>query len=95
MAKSPDGCTGKVRHYNRLGAEIHIRRTYSKRALRLNVYEPYFCEKCRGFHVGHSRRKNHETDLEEDAPIVEPPRREVFPANFIAGRFTLGDFAKS
>jgi hypothetical protein len=45
-----DGCQGKKRHRNRVGAMIHISK------LKEPGMRPYRCTQCQGWHIGHANR---------------------------------------
>ena len=49
--KHKNGCAGKKRHANQVGAIIHMKKLKDRG---LNSYP---CSKCGGWHVGHSNRE--------------------------------------
>lgn len=47
MKTKRDGCTGKIRHPKKWGAEIHIKK------LKEPGMKAYLCQKCGFWHIGH------------------------------------------
>ena len=67
MQRRQDCCDGKIRHRNRTGAIIHLRKLNNAQ---MNLYP---CPWCLGWHVGHSNRE-HKIQARLDQLLGPDPR---------------------